>query len=239
MTADKNNTSRAVNNRNVIEIDLKELSIVLITNWLYLLISAILAALIGFGLRLFMISPAYESNALLYVLNKSTSITSFADLQTGASLTQDYLIVTKGRPVLEKVIDYLSLPETYEDLEGKVEVNNPANTRFIEVVVKDKDPERAKIICDQIADVAASFIAEKMDQDPPNIVQYGYSDGEPVTHGVLFFTAAGFAAGLIIEIMLLTLVYLTNDDIVTPEDVETKVGIKVLASLPKVESEDF
>jgi len=239
MTADKNNTSRAVNNRNVIEIDLKELSIVLITNWLYLLISAILAALIGFGLRLFMISPAYESNALLYVLNKSTSITSFADLQTGASLTQDYLIVTKGRPVLEKVIDYLSLPETYEDLEDKVEVNNPANTRFIEVVVKDKDPERAKIICDQIADVAASFIAEKMDQDPPNIVQYGYSDGEPVTHGVLFFTAAGFAAGLIIEIMLLTLVYVTNDDIVTPEDVETKVGIKVLASLPKVESEDF
>ena len=239
MTADKNNTSRAVNNRNVIEIDLKELSIVLITNWLYLLISAILAALIGFGLRLFLISPAYESNALLYVLNKSTSITSFADLQTGASLTQDYLIVTKGRPVLEKVIDYLSLPETYEDLEDKVEVNNPANTRFIEVVVKDKDPERAKIICDQIADVAASFIAEKMDQDPPNIVQYGYSDGEPVTHGVLFFTAAGFAAGLIIEIMLLTLVYVTNDDIVTPEDVETKVGIKVLASLPKVESEDF
>ena len=239
MTADKNNTSRAVNNRNVIEIDLKELSIVLITNWLYLLISAILAALIGFGLRLFMISPAYESNALLYVLNKSTSITSFADLQTGASLTQDYLIVTKGRPVLEKVIDYLSLPETYEDLEDKVEVNNPANTRFIEVVVKDKDPERAKIICDQIADVAASFIAEKMDQDPPNIVQYGYSDGEPVTHGVLFFTAAGFAAGLIIEIMLLTLVYVTNDDIITPEDVETKVGIKVLASLPKVESEDF
>ena len=239
MTADKNNTSRAVNNRNVIEIDLKELSIVLITNWLYLLISAILAALIGFGLRLFMISPAYESNALLYVLNKSTSITSFADLQTGASLTQDYLIVTKGRPVLEKVIDYLSLPETYEDLEDKVEVNNPANTRFIEVVVKDKDPERAKIICNQIADVAASFIAEKMDQDPPNIVQYGYSDGEPVTHGVLFFTVAGFAAGLIIEIMLLTLVYVTNDDIVTPEDVETKVGIKVLASLPKVESEDF
>ena len=239
MTADKNNTSRAVNNRNVIEIDLKELSIVLITNWLYLLISAILAALIGFGLRLFMISPAYESNALLYVLNKSTSITSFADLQTGASLTQDYLIVTKGRPVLEKVIDYLSLPETYEDLEDKVEVNNPANTRFIEVVVKDKDPERAKIICDQIADVAASFIAEKMDQDPPNIVQYGYSDGEPVTHGVLFFTAAGFAAGLIIEILLLTLVYVTNDDIITPEDVETKVGIKVLASLPKVESEDF
>ena len=239
MSEKKQQVNTRRQNNNVVEIDLKELSIVLITNWYYFLISGVLAAFIGFGLRFFLISPSYESNALLYVLNKSTSITSFADLQTGASLTQDYLIVTKGRPVLEKVIDYLSLPETYEDLEEKVEVNNPANTRFIEVVVKDKDPERAKIICDQIADVAASFIAEKMDQDPPNIVQYGYSDGEPVTHGVLFFTATGFAAGLIIEILLLTLVYVTNDDITTPEDVETKVGIKVLASLPKVESEEF
>ncbi len=239
MTADKNSAGTTGNNRDVIEIDLKELSLVLITNWMYLLISGILAALIGFGVRFFLINPVYESNALLYVLNKSTSITSFADLQTGASLTQDYLIVTKGRPVLEKVIDYLSLPETYEELESNVEVNNPTNTRFIEVVVKDKDPERAKVICDQIAEVAASFIAEKMDQDPPNIVQHGYSDGEPVTHGVLFFTAAGFAIGLFIETLLLTIVYITNDDIVTPEDVETKVGLKVLASLPMVESEDF
>ena len=131
-----------------IEIDLRELAFVLLAHWKAQLLSAILAAAVAFSYRYFFMNPVYESNALLYVLTKSTSITSLADLQTGANLTQDYLIVTKGRPVLEKVIDYLSLPEDYEELEKKVEVKNPNNTRFIEIVVQDEDPERAKVICD-------------------------------------------------------------------------------------------
>ncbi len=222
-----------------IEIDLRELGIVLISQWFHLLISGVLAALLGFVIRFFLISPVYESNALLYVLSKSTSITSLTDLQTGASLTQDYLIVTSGRPVLEKVIDYLDLPESYGELSGKVTVNNPTNTRFIEIVVRDKDPKRAKVICDKIAEVASSFIAEKMDQDPPNIVQRGYSDGSPVTHGVLFFTGAGFLIGFFVEVIIITIVYLTDDSIMTPEDIETKVGLNVLATLPMSGEEEF
>ena len=241
MTKTDNGTQKrnSRTNRNVIEIDLKELAIILISQWLYLLVSGMLAAIVAFGIRVFIIKPVYESNSLLYVLNKSTSITSLADLQMGASLTQDYLIVTEGRPVLEKVITQLNLPEDYDELVKKVEVNNPTNTRFIEIVVSDTNPERAKAICDQIADVASAFIAEKMDQDPPNIVQHGYSDGDSVTHGILFFTAVGFAVGLFVAGMLITISYITNDDVITPEDVESKVGLKVLASLPLVESEDL
>ncbi len=222
-----------------IEIDLRELAMVLLSHWKMLLLSAILAGAVAFGYRFFLMQPVYESNALLYVLTKSTSITSLADLQTGANLTQDYLIVTKGRPVLEKVISYLSLPEDYEHLEKKVEVRNPNNTRFIEIVVQDEDPERAKVICDQIAEVAADFIAEKMDQDPPNLVQGAYADGKPVSHGIVFFTAVGFAAGLLVSALLIILIHLFNDDIETPEDVEAKTGLKVLAMLPIEEAEDF
>ena len=223
-----------------IEIDLRELLFALLMQWKAIVASAVLAALIAFVYRFFFVNPLYESNALLYVLTKSTSITSLADLQTGANLTQDYLIVTKDRPVLEKVIDYLKLPEDYEELEKKVDVENPTNTRFIKIIVSDEDPERAKAICDQIAKVAAAFIAEKMDQDPPSLVKGGYSDGKPVNHGVVFYTIAGFAAGFVIASMLIALQAIFNDDVSSPEDVENKVGLKVLASLPiEEEEEDF
>ena len=221
-----------------IEIDLRELLFSLLRQWKALIISALLTALIAFAYRFFFVNPLYESNALLYVLTKSTSITSLADLQTGANLTQDYLIVTKDRPVLEKVIDYLKLPEDYEELEKKVEVENPTNTRFIKIIVTDEDPERAKAICDQIAKVAAAFIAEKMDQDPPSLVKGGYSDGKPVNHGIVFYTCAGFAAGLVIAGMLIALQTIFNDDVLSPEDVENKIGLKVLASLPIEEAEE-
>ena len=225
--------------RDVIEIDLGQLLYELLMHWKALLVSALLAAIIGFGYRYYLVNDMYESNALLYVLTKSTSITSLADLQTGANLTQDYLIVTKDRPVLEKVIGYLSLPEDYEELEKKMEVSNPTNTRFIQIAVRDEDPERAKVICDQIANVAASFIAEKMDQDPPTFVKGGYSDGKPVNHGVIFFTCAGFAAGLVVAAAIIALRFIFNDDVTTPEDVENKVGLRVLASLPIDEEEDL
>lgn len=236
------NSQISVNNtekKDVIEIDLIELLFDLLVHWKAILISAVLASVVAFIYRFSFVQPLYESNALLYVLTKSTSITSLADLQTGANLTQDYLIVTKDRPVLEKVIDYLSLPEDYEELEKKVEVENPTNTRFIKIIVNDEDPERAKAICDQIAKVAAAFIAEKMDQDPPSLVKGGYSDGKPVNHGIVFYTVAGFAAGFVIAAMLVALTTIFNDDISSPEDVENKVGIKVLASLPIEEEEEF
>ncbi|MCR4657467.1 MAG: capsular biosynthesis protein [Lachnospiraceae bacterium] len=221
-----------------IEIDLMALLFEWRIRWKLILLSGILAGLIGFCIRNYFVSTVYESTSLLYVLTKSTSITSLADLQTGANLTQDYLIVTKDRPVLDKVINNLKLPEDYKELEKKVEVSNPTNTRFISIAVEDEDPNRAKLIVDEIADIAAAFIAEKMDQDPPSLVRSGYVDGAPVNHGIVFYSAVGFMAGVLIAMLIAAVAYILNEDIFTPEDVENKVGIKVLASLPEEEMED-
>ena len=47
------NATQKQNSRNVIEIDLKELAIVLISQWFYLLVSGLLAALAAFAIRFF------------------------------------------------------------------------------------------------------------------------------------------------------------------------------------------
>ncbi len=235
-------SERSLENRagrnDVIEIDLMALLFEWRMHWWLILLSGILAGLIGFCVRFYFVSTVYESTSLLYVLSKSTSITSLADLQTGANLTQDYLIVTKDRPVLDKVINNLKLSEDYKELEKKVEVSNPTNTRFISIAVQDEDPDRAKLIVDEIAGIAAAFIAEKMDQDPPSLVRSGYVDGEPVNHGVFFYSVAGFMAGILIALLIVAVAFVLNEDLFTPEDVEVKIGIKVLASLPAEEMED-
>lgn len=234
--------SAALQNRSkrndVIEIDLVELMMEIAAHWKTMLISTVILAVAAVVFRLCVLNPSYESTSLLYVLTKSTSITSLADIQTGANLTQDYLIVTKDRPVLEQVIKDLGLDMTYEDLEDMIEVSNPTNTRFIQITVKSKDPEEAKSIADDVADVAAAFIAEKMDQDPPNLVHYGYSDGESVSMTPLEYGVAGAAVGFILAGIFVVVAYLMDDSVITPEDIETKVGIRVLSTLPMVESEE-
>lgn len=222
---------------NEIEIDLKDLLLELLVNWKWIAVALILAGALGFCVSYFLMTPMYESTAKLYVLSKSTSITSIADIQTGTSLTNDYMVVVKDRPVLDQVIQNLGLNEDYNSLQDKVRLSNPTNSRILEITVKDKNPERAKVIADEIADVASAFIAEKMDQDPPTIEQYGYDDGKPVSPSIAKNTVVGALAGAIFAVGIIIITYLFNDTIMMPEDIEKKLGLNVLGTLPMEDSE--
>ena len=221
-----------------IEIDLRELLAVLLSQWLLILVVTVLGGGIAFGISHYMIVPQYESTSQLYVLSKSTSITSLADIQTGTSLTNDYMVVVEGRPVLEQVIVNLSLNETYRSLKDKVTLNNPANSRILEITVRDENPAMAKKIADEIADVGSTFIAAKMVQDAPMIIQKGYADGEPVSPNIIKNTLIGAVLGAFLAMAIIVISYLFNDTIITAEDVEKKLGLNVLGTLPLEEAED-
>jgi len=219
------------------EIDLQELFFELLSHWKSIAVSTILIATIAFFISKFLITPMYESTSALYVMSKSTSITSLADLQIGSNLTQDYMEVVGGRPVLDEVINRLGLEENYKELSAKLKLENPNNSRILKITIKDADPYRAKAIADDIAVVAADFISRKMDQDPPSIIQQGYADGEKVSPSTMKNTAIGGIIGFVLAAGIVIVTYLMNDTIMTPEDVEKKLGMNVLASLPIDEEE--
>ena len=217
-------------------IDLIELLMAILRHWLLIGLTAVLFALIAFAYSSFLITPQYEATSKLYVLSKSTSITSMADIQLGSNLTNDYMIVVSGRPVLDQVIANLHLDleygETYKSLYNKVSLKNPSSTRILEITVRDTDPVLAKIIADEIANVSRAFISEKMDQDPPSVLQYGYIDTRPVSPSVPKYTVIGTLAGGVLAAGLVVLVHIINDTINTAEDVEKKLGLKVIAQVP-------
>lgn len=213
-------------------IDLLDLFMELLNHWKIIVLSTIIVAAMLFLYSYFLVTPQYESTSRLYVLSKSTSITSLADIQMGSNLTNDYMIVVTGRPVLEQVINNLELQEDYRTLLEKVETNNPSNTRILEITVTDADPVRAKVIADEIAVVSAGFISEKMDQDPPSIIQYGYSDEDKVSPSIKKNTVIGGVIGAVIAIAVIVILYLLNDTVQSPDDVERKLGLTLLGSLP-------
>ena len=214
------------------EIDLVEVFYAVLERWSVILLATVVLATLGYCYGRFLVTPQYASTSALYVLSKSTSITSMADIQVGANLTNDYMVVVKGRPVLEQVIENLELEETYDQLKAKVSVTNETNTRILTISVRDKDIKRAKTIADEIADVASAFISEKMDQDPPTIIQYGYTDTKAVSTSPNRYAMYGAMLGFIISVGAAVLLYLLNDKIMTPEDLEKRTGLNTLATLP-------
>lgn len=220
-----------------IEIDLKTLFFELLNNWLAIAVSTILVAAIMFCYSKFMLTPQYQSTSELYVLSSSTSITSLADIQVGTYMTRDYVVVVTGRPVLEQVIKNLDLNMSYKALRGKIRVNNPDDTRIIQITITDADPNRAKLIADEMAEVSSVFMAEKMDQDAPSIISYGYADGGAVSPNVSRNTILGGIIGAVVAIAIVLISHLLNDTIIAPEDAERKLGLNVLGTLPLEEEE--
>ncbi len=215
-----------------LEIDLVELFYVIISRWAVILLTTVGLATIAYCYGRFMVTPMYSSNSALYVLSKSTSITSMADIQVGANLTNDYMVVIKGRPVLEQVIENLGLDMNYDKLRDKVSVKNETNTRILTISVSDPDIKMAKVIADEIANVSSSFISEKMDQDPPTILQYGYTDTKRVNRSPNSYALIGAFLGFMLSAGIVVLLYLMNDKIMTPEDLEKRTGLNTLATLP-------
>lgn len=212
------------------KIDLIEIFFELLNHWKMILLSTILMGAIVYVGSKYLITPQYESTSQLYVLSNSTSIT-MADLQLGSTLTDDYMVLINSRPVLEQVISNLKLDESYGTLMGKIMLENPTNSRILKITVRDSSPKEAKKIADELACVASAYIAEKMDQDPPSILQYGYADGGPVSPNIWGNTMKGALVGACLAIGMAFLIDMLNDTIMDADDVEKKLGLNLLGTL--------
>lgn len=228
------------NNQNTndeMEIDLLELFYVLRSKLLVIILSILVVATAAGLFSKFCITPTYSSTTKLYILSKSTSITSFADIQIGNSLTQDYMEMVKSRPVVQGVIDNLNLNLSYQGMLGKLTVTNPSNTRFLCITIEDSDPVMAKEIVDEFATVAIERIAEIMATDRPNIVEEGYVEEHPISPSVKKNTLIGALVGLVLSCGIIVARHLLDDTIKSSDDLEKYLGLNTLAMIPKGKEE--
>ncbi|SNU06277.1 Capsular polysaccharide biosynthesis protein [Lachnospiraceae bacterium] len=221
-----------MNNNEEIEIDLLELVRVLLGRLWAIVLATALGLGIAAGVTILFIKPVYNSTSILYVLTKTTSITSLSDIQMGTSLTQDYMVVIKSRPVLQKVIDNLGLDMSYGELSSNITVNNPSNTRFLEITVSTHDAYLSKKIVDELADVSAERMAEVMETQAPNIMDYGQVPDGPSSPNLIKNSIIGAMIGFIIACGIIVILYLLNDSIKTSEDIEKYLGLNTLGLIP-------
>lgn len=216
-----------------IEVDIKELIMVLLKRvWIIITISAF-TAIAAFLFSKFYITPQYESTTKLYLIaNSDNQTVTYSDLQVGSQLTNDYMALVKSRPVLEDTISELNLDTTTKELEDLISVSNPANTRIIEITAKYRNPITAKKIADKIRESSANHIENIMDLKKVNVVEEGNVPKDKVSPNITQNTLIGGILGAILAVLIILIVYFLNDTIKTPEDVERYLGLSVLGTIP-------
>lgn len=217
-----------------IEIDLREVFLVLFGKAWLILLAGILSAALAFAFSQFVLEPVYESTTQIYILNKQDSDTvTYSDVQLGSQLTKDYAELIQSRFVLESVIEQLQLTELdYEDMLEKVSVSTPADTRILAITVSDTDPMAAMRMANSIREAAAVHIKNVMDIEAVNVVDTANLPTEKASPSVFMWTVIGALIGMMFVMAIVLIRYLTDDTIKTSDDVEKYLGLSTLALIP-------
>jgi capsular polysaccharide biosynthesis protein len=217
-----------------ITIDLTDLLTVIWRRLHLIILSGVLLGLVAFiGTKLF-VTPMYTSVTKVYVLSKqdSSANLTYSDLQTGTSLTKDYMELVKSRPVLEQVIAILNLDMDVDNLSDAITVDTPQDTRILRIAVENENPKTAKEIADALRESVSIQITEIMDADSVNTVEMANLPVTPSSPSLTKNTAIGILLGILLAIGIIVLIYILDDTIKTPEDVEYYLGLNVLTSIP-------
>lgn len=220
------------NSQDEIEIDLREIFGVLMSRiWLIILTGVLFAGVTGVFCK-FIMTPIYTSTTQLCILSNTTNIASLTDLAIGTQLTQDYIVVTKSRPVVEKVIENLELDMSYEQLLAVTTVENPTDTRILTISVTNPDPTLAKQIVDQYAQISRKRIAELMDINEPGIIEEGHVAEKKTSPTTTKNALIAGILGVFLAAVIVIVRYLMDDTIKSSEDVERYLGLNTLGILP-------
>ena len=213
-----------------IEIDLGELFAVLMKRWWLILLTTVLCGALALLGTLTLMKPKYESSAMLYILSKTTSVTSLADIQIGSELTADFEVIAKSKPVLDSAVQKLKEEDdaefTRDELDQMISVSNISDTRILVITATSEDPTAASLVANAVAEATSEQMAYIMKSDQPTTVEQAESPNLKKNLMV------GLLAGIVLSCAVIVLRFLMNNTISNETDVERYLEMPTLAVVP-------
>ena len=214
-----------------ITIDLKEIWFLFLNKLKWILVAALVGAVLMGLFSVFVQGPSYQSTSKMYIVSSSSdSLVNLSELQLSTNLTADYKALVTSRPMLEQVIENLNLDTKPETLKKMISVTNPSGTRILEIAVTADDPILSKQIANELMYVSKPWLAEVMSSHEPNIIEEALA-GRKIS-SVAKQAVIGAVVAAVVFFAFCVLAYLMNDTVRSAEEFERYFGIVPLAAIP-------
>ncbi|MBP7427233.1 MAG: protein-tyrosine kinase [Lachnospira sp.] len=222
-----------------IEIDIGHILSILWDKIMVIIATGIIVGLGAFLVAKFFITPQYESETKLYVLNRANdSATTLSDVQLSTQLTKDYKILVTSAPVMNEVIKELKLDMKASQLASSISVDTPSDTRVLQITVVSDDPYAAKKIADSMDKISLQKICDIMKIEHVNVIEEGSLSEIPAFAVVQKWTIIGALAGIVLSAAVIVIKSMLDDTVKTTEDVEKYFDLSTLAVIPISEEMD-
>ena len=179
--------------------------------------------------------PMYKSQTSLVLTRAGDSTGSITqnDISLNKNLVATYREIIKSRRILSNVISNLNLDITEKELSDKVSVTSSNDTELIVISVVDKDSKLARNIANEIAKVFKEEITTIYNIENISIVDVAIKAKDAYNVNPLKQYVIGVGSGFLIGSLIITVMFYFDDSIKKPEDIEEKVGLSVLSTVPK------
>lgn len=179
--------------------------------------------------------PMYKSQTSLVLTRAGDSTGSITqnDISLNKNLVATYREIIKSRRILSNVISNLNLDITEKELSDKVSVISSNDTELIIISVVDKDSKLARDIANEIAKVFKEEITTIYNIENISIVDVAIKAKDAYNVNPLKQYVIGVGSGFLIGSLIITVMFYFDDSIKKPEDIEEKVGLSVLSTVPK------
>ena len=217
---------------NMIEIDVLSLLRTIWRKKFLILLTAILTTGLAFAYSAFLLTPQYDSTTRLYVVTQSSdngAVITTQDLQAGSFLVKDYKEIILSQDVLKNVTTTLGITD---DIEEKITVEIPVDTRILSITVRDSDPNQAATIANTLRDEAAKKIIEVTKVSDVTTLEVALPAENPSTPQTKRNLVLGFIVGAFLSTALVLVLEVLDDRVKRPQDIEEGLGMTLLGLVP-------
>ena len=216
-------------------IDLREyFGIIKKRFWIIALITVVGAVISGL-ISFFVLKPVYETKTTLIVdtnQNEETQTVTGDQFSVSQKLAVTYGEIIKSRTVLEPVINYLKLDETYDELVKKINVSPVKDTQIISISVQDTNPKKARDIANQIPTVFTRQVKRITSANGVEVIDKAITPENPIKPNKLMNIAIAAVLGMMVGLFIVFLLEYMDNKIKTPQDIEKQLGLPVLGVIP-------
>lgn len=218
-------------------IDLVEILYAIRQHLLEVILVTVVAAIIGFAASKFLMTPQYNSSAMMIVNTRqdvNANVTS-DQINSATKLVSTYSIIIKSDTVLQQVVHNLGLNLTYAQLNKRVTVAAVDDTQVMKITVNSTSPEWAQKVCDEILTVSPDIIKDAVEAGSVKVISKASLNPNPVSPNIKKNTMLAAAVGFVLAVGVIVLQVLLDNRINTEEDITRYLDMTVLGVIPQYE----
>lgn len=235
---EKNYNSTEQEKENYGIVSLLSLLRVLLRNVFIILLVMIVFANVGLYYAANRISPTFNTGFIAYINNTSSKLPieslSSMDTDASASLALTYARIIQSRDVVEAALRRSGLPYEYDQIRGAISSEAEEDTQLINMSVTMYSPKEAYDLAVALARETPPYLESIVEGSSMKIVQKPVFPVDRSGPNARLYIMLGAGGGFVLSVFVIAVLFLLNDKIKSPGDLERGFPYAVLGDIPYI-----